>query len=233
MEPETVSKSPKKIMRGISALGLALLLLAWIPVQAAGLSVPLSESEADAWRFRVYLDDREIGYHHFYLQRSGDLRVLRSEANFEYRLMFVKLFHYEHENRETWSGDCLRSIESRTDSNGEPYRVDGRAESGYFRVDASAGKAELPECVMSFAYWNPAFLDQGRLLNTQNGEFLDVEISPPVAELVTVRGESQPAYRYRLEADELQLDLWYSTNSEWLALESEVQGGRKLRYELL
>jgi len=233
MEPETVSKSSKKITRGISALGLALLLFACIPVQAAGLFVPMPESEADAWRFRVYLDDREIGYHHFYLQRSGDLRVLRSEANFEYRLMFVKLFHYEHENRETWSGDCLRSIESRTDSNGEPYRVDGRAESGYFRVDGSAGKAELPECVMSFAYWNPAFLDQGRLLNTQNGEFLDVEISPPVAELLTVRGEPQAAYRYRLEADELQLDLWYSTNSEWLALESEVQGGRKLRYELL
>jgi len=86
---------------------------------------------------------------------------------------------------------------------------------------------------MSFAYWNPAFLDQGQLLNMQSGEFLDVEISPPVAEPLTVRGELQPAYRYRLEAGELQLDLWYSTNKQWLALESVVRGGRKLRYELL
>ena len=86
---------------------------------------------------------------------------------------------------------------------------------------------------MSFAYWNPAFLDQGQLLNTQNGEFLDVEISQPVAEPLTVRGEPQAAYRYRLEAGELQLDLWYSANRKWLALESEVRGGRKLRYELL
>jgi len=223
----------KMMRRCFTGLGVLLLLLACIPVQAAGSTVPMSEPAADAWRFRVYLDDREIGYHHFYLQRSGDLQVLRSEANFEYRLMFVKLFHYEHENRETWSGDCLRSIESRTDSNGDPYRVDGQIESGYFRVAGSAGEATLPECVMSFAYWNPAFLDQGRLLNTQNGEFLDVEISPPVAEPLTVRGEQRPAYRYRLEAGELQLDLWYSTNKEWLALESEVGGGRKLRYELL
>jgi len=210
-----------------------LLLCACIPVQAAGVSAPTAETAADAWRFRVYLDDREIGYHHFYLQRSGDLSVLRSEANFEYRLMFVKLFHYEHENRETWRGDCLRSIESRTDSNGEPYHVDGQAESGHFRVAGSAGEAELPECIMSFAYWNPAFLDQAKLLNTQNGEFLEVEISPPVAEPLTVRGEPQAAYRYRLEAGELQLDLWYSANRKWLALESEVRGGRKLRYELL
>lgn len=208
-----------------------LLLPALGPVGVPAVSA--MEPPEEAWRFRVYLDDREIGYHDFYLQRSGDLRVLRSEANFEYRLLYVPLFRYAHENTETWSGDCLRSIESRTDSNGEPYRVDGRAEPGYFQVDASAGAAKLPECVMSFAYWNPAFLGQGWLLNTQNGEFLEVEISAPVAEPLTVRGEPQPSYRYRLEAGELRLDLWYSTRNEWLALESEVRGGRKLRYELL
>jgi len=204
-----------------------------LSLSAAALAHAAESAAADSWRFRVFLDDREIGYHHFYLQQSGDLRVLLSEANFEYRLMFVKLFHYEHENRETWNGDCLRSIESRTDSNGQPYRVEGRLEPGRFRVDGSAGEANLPECVMSFAYWNPAFLDQARLLNTQDGEFLDVDISPPVAEPLMVRGESRPAYRYRLEAGELQLDLWYSADKEWLALESEVRGGRKLRYELL
>jgi len=214
-------------------LALMLVLAAWPSAHAVESPVADAGAEADAWRFRVYLDDREIGYHNFYLQQSGDMRVLRSEANFEYRLMFVKLFHYEHENRETWNGDCLRSVESRTDSNGEPYRVDGRVEPGRFRVDGSAGEADLPECVMSFAYWNPAFLDQGRLLNTQNGEFLDVEISPPIAEQLLVRGEQQSSFRYRLEAGELRLDLWYSANNEWLALESEVRGGRKLRYELL
>jgi hypothetical protein len=214
-------------------LGLLLVLAAWTPAHAVESPATAAAAAADAWRFRVYLDDREIGYHNFYLQQSGDTRVLHSEANFEYRLMFVKLFHYEHENRETWNGDCLRSIESRTDANGEPYRVDGRLEPGAFRVDGSAGEADLPECVMSFAYWNPAFLEQGQLLNTQNGEYLEVDISPPVAEPLTVRGEPQASFRYRLEAGDLRLDLWYSADHEWLALESEVRGGRKLRYELL
>jgi hypothetical protein len=212
---------------------LSVALAAGTPSHAVESPATEAGAAADAWRFRVYLDDREIGYHNFYLQQSGDTRELRSEAHFEYRLMFVKLFHYEHENTETWKGDCLRSIESRTDSNGEPYRVDGRLETGRFRVEGNAGEADLPECVMSFAYWNPAFLGQGRLLNTQNGEFLDVDISQPVAEPLSVRGEQQPSYRYRLEAGELRLDLWYSADNEWLALESEVRGGRKLRYELL
>ena len=63
------------------------------------------------------------------------------------------------------------------------------------------------------------------------GTLLDVDISSPVFEELEVRGESRPSYRYRLAAGAINLDLWYSTDNEWLALESEVRGGRTLRYE--
>jgi hypothetical protein len=197
-------------------------------------SQPAAESDpGEAWRFRVFLDDREIGFHHFYLAENGQSRQLRSVADFEYRLLFVKVYDYEHENLETWAGDCLQSVQSRTDANGTPYAVDGRLDSEGFRVDATDVEETLPECVMSFAYWNPAFLRQERLLNTQNGEFVEVDVSQPVSESVIVRGEPRPARRYRLEAGDLNLDVWYSTDDEWLALESEVRGGRTLRYELM
>ena len=214
--------------------------LAFALAVAAGAAPALASDAAaagaandDAWRFRVYLDDREIGYHHFYLAGNGDTRQLRSVAEFEYKLLFVTLYDYEHENLETWSGDCLHSVDSRTDANGEPFAVEGRRQAGGFRVDGSAGELTLPGCVMSFAYWNPAFLQQERLLNTQNGEFLDVDVSDPVEESLEVRGERRSAVRYRVEAGELSLDLWYSTDDEWLALESKVGGGRTLRYELM
>lgn len=183
-----------------------------------------------AWKFRVYLDDREIGYHHFYLAESGDTRQLKSVASFEYSLMFVRLYHYEHENNEIWSGNCLQSIDSQTDSNGKPFRVNGRRAAGEFRVTANGGEESLPECVMSFAYWNPSFLEQSSLLNTQDGEFLEVEVSEPVLEQLEVGGAQLSSWRYHLAAGTLKLDLWYSTDREWLALESEVRGGRTLRY---
>lgn len=203
------------------------------PVQAGAESAAEGVESGQAWRFRVYLDDREIGYHHFRLADAGDRQVLHSEADFEYRLMFLTLYEYEHENRETWSGDCLYSVDSRTDANGEPFSVEGRRTAGAFRVQARGDTVRLPECVMSFAYWNPAFLRQQRLLNTQNGEYLEIAVSDPVPESRVVRGEQRPALRYRLEAGELSLDLWYSIDNEWLALESEVKGGRTLRYELM
>jgi hypothetical protein len=193
-------------------------------------SVSANEQE---WRFRVFLDNTEIGYHNFFLQKIEDTLQLQSEANFEYRLLFVKLFDYEHRNNETWMGDCLTGIESRTDANGKPFEVNGILNGETFMLSGTAGQVELPACSMSFAYWNKAFLEQERLINTQNGEVVDIEVSEPERVELEVRGVMQPAYRYRLGAGEMKIELWYSENHEWLALETDARGGRRLRYQLL
>lgn len=185
------------------------------------------------WRFRVYLDDKEIGYHDFVLEQVDNQQRLQSEASFEYRLMFVKLYGYEHENTETWTGECLTAIDSTTDANGKPFQVSGSLEGDRFVLNGTAGQVELPSCNMSFAYWNPAFLKQDRLINTQNGEVLDIEVSEPERVEIEVRGVLQPAWRYQLGAGEMKIELWYSENHEWLALETEARGGRRLRYQLL
>lgn len=185
------------------------------------------------WRFRVYLDNKEIGYHNFSLQHLDEGSRLRSEANFEYRMLFVKLFGYEHENTETWDGNCLTRIESRTDANGKPFEVNGTLQGEKFLLSGTAGDSELPNCAMSFAYWNPAFLQHDRLINVQNGEVLDIEVSEPERVELEVRGVLQPAYRYLLGAGEMKIELWYSENNEWLALETDARGGRRLRYQLL
>ena len=205
-----------------------------IALIAALLTSSVSAMAADQeWRFRVYLDDKEIGYHDFTLQEIDEQRTLQSEANFEYRLLFVKLYGYEHENTETWVGDCLTGIDSTTDANGKPFQVMGSLQGDRFLLSGTAGEVELPFCNMSFAYWNPVFLQEDRLINVQNGEVLDIEVSEPELVELKVRGVMQPAYRYELGAGELKIELWYSENDEWLALETEARGGRRLRYELL
>lgn len=223
---------PNRLREALIATGLVVALF----VSGGPLSANPPElddaASGSTWNFKVYLDEKEIGYHHFYLVESGETRQLKSVASFEYSLMFVRLFHYEHENNEIWKGDCLQSIDSRTNANGKSFRVYGRRTDGEFRVSANGAEESLPECVMSFAYWNLSFLEQSTLLNTQDGEFLDVEFSGPVFEQLPVDGGQRPSYRYHLAAGDLKLDLWYSADRQWLALESEVRGGRKLRYVL-
>ena len=186
-----------------------------------------------AWKFRVYLDDKEIGFHEFRVLEQDGLQRLETEANFEYKLLFLTLYEYAHENTEIWQGDCLAKIESYTDANGDPYEIKGARDEDRFVLESTEGSAELPPCVMSFAYWNPAFLEQDRLLNSQNGQFVDVEVGAPERVDLEVRGIPRQALRYRLEAEDLGIEIWYSENQEWLGLQADAAGGRKLRYELM
>ena len=196
------------------------------------LNTPVLATEQQ-WRFRVYLDDKEIGTHDYVLNQQEEHLRVRSQASFEYRLLFVKLYAYQHENIETWSGNCLTAIKSSTDANGKSFAVKGELKDDRFVLIGSAGTSELPSCNMSFAYWNPSFLDQRQLINTQNGELLEVEVSAPELEEIEVRGNRLTARRYRLTAGAMEIELWYSENDEWLALETNAKGGRRLRYVLI
>lgn len=192
-----------------------------------------SEKTEQVWRFQVYVNDRPVGVHEFRLQQQGEQQLLSSVAEFEYKLMFVTLYNYQHRNQEVWQDGCLASIDSSTDANGKDYAVTGKKGVDGFRVVAKQGSATLPDCVMSFAYWNPEFLRASRLLNTQDGDYLEVTVSDPAIEPLQVQGKEMLAQRYQLTAKKLELALWYSEQGAWLGLESIYDNGRTLRYELL
>jgi hypothetical protein len=180
------------------------------------------------WRFRVLLDGQEVGTHTYRLEsRDGERRV-QSDAQFNVRFLFIDAYTYIHQARERWHGDCLKAIESRTDDNGEKSSVRGARNGASFELAGS--RAELPGCVMSFAYWNPAMLKQGRLLNAQTGELLDVRVEPLGEETVSVRGQPMAARRYALYAPKFRIDVWYAADRQWVQLESTTESGRKLRY---
>lgn len=207
---------------------LALLLLA---APAAG-SPPVAAGGDQVWNFRVLLDDSEIGFHRFRLTENDGQREVYSEARFDVRFLFVTAYRYRHETTEYWSDGCLSRIASRTVTNGDEVSLNGRRSDEGFIVETGDSDHRLPKCVMTFAYWNPAFLDESHLLNPQSGRYMEVDAAPVKQERLDVRGESVLATRYRLRSDELTLDVWYSETGEWLALESIATGGRKLRYEL-
>jgi predicted GNAT family acetyltransferase len=194
---------------------------------AAVASPPRSE-----WHFTALLDGKPIGYHRFALTDAGDGLELRSEAQFDVKFLLFVAYRYAHESRERWQGNCLQSISSRTDDNGKRFSVRGVETDGQFLLRDGQRQESLPACVMTFAYWNPAILHQTRLLNSQNGDYLEVRVTPVGRETILVRGTEVPAQRYALRGKGIAIDLWYSLTQDWLALESVTDGGRHLRYEI-
>jgi hypothetical protein len=215
---------------------LAILLL-WVMapamVLAANANAPSAGSTEQEWNFKVYLDDSAIGYHSFRLSQEQDHQLLETEAEFQVKFLFVTAYRYEHENTEIWKGDCLQQIESHTDANGKLMSVRGNQVPEGFQLNTAESSKAVAGCVKTFAYWDPRFLEESALLNSQTGEIIPVQIEPLGQRAIRAQGREVEALGYRMRGKNLDMQIWYSLDRQWLGLESTIKGGRTLRYELI
>jgi hypothetical protein len=209
--------------RVVGAIALVSLFAALIPPGSAATS-------SREWRFEVYLDDKPIGYHSFQLSSEAQTRRLRSEARFRVKVLGLTLYTYVHQSLELWKADCLQGVDASTDDNGTDFRVHGERRGEQLLLENQSGETRIPGCVMTFAYWNPAILAQQRLLNVQTGEYVPVSVEQLGQSTLKVDGRAVAATHYRIATDENDIELWYSTDHDWLGLRSTTRGGRQLDY---
>lgn len=194
-------------------------------------SVAISAKE---WAFDVYLDKNKIGLHTF---TFNDSKELISTAKFNVKVLFINAYQYDHKAIEQWQGDCLSTLESHTLENKVETNIKAKLSGQEFTVDDGKVKQKLPACTMTFAYWNPKILQQSKLLNPQNGEWLDTKFTNLGTETIDVKNKKVEASHYKLDGslngkNKLKIELWYSENNEWLALKSITPEGYTINYKL-
>ena len=187
-------------------------------------------SLAKEWTFDAILNDKLIGQHTFIYKDDKTL----SQANFEFEYFFMD-FIYQHKSTETWDGNCLKSITSNTDDDGEIYDVDGRLGLDGFVVSSNNKTTKLPLCIMTFSYGNPKILEQKKLMNAQSGEYLDVDIEFLSQEDYILKGKNIKANLWQIKAEgesgDLLIHLWYDENMQWVGLKSSTPIG-DMHYKL-
>ena len=189
------------------------------------------ESSLSEWRFKVFLDQREIGFHDFRVSILGEQLRMETTAEFDVKILFFNAYRYRHKNVELWNSDCLTALDSSTDANGDDFMISGAVNNGRFIVSDGTDTESLPPCVQSFAYWNPKFLNATNLLNSQTGELESVSINFEDEDVVQVNGTGINAHRYVIKAKAAAITLWYaSADARWLALQSIDDNGRTIRY---
>jgi hypothetical protein len=196
----------------------------------AGMSLDVQANTERQWQFRVFLDDREIGYHRVRMTPEADGRRVSVEANFKVKVLFITAYRYEHQTEEFWKGSCLANIDSRTDDNGKELYIQSQPGASPFMVKTHDGAQELEGCIRSFAYWDPELLNASRLLNTQTGEYQEVEVLELGESPLEIDGELVEALQYRILVEDRSIDLWYTPDMNWLALQSVTDGGYRIRY---
>lgn len=195
----------------------------------------LASTPSERYAFNVLLDGDRIGSHVFEISETDAGRRVQSNAEFDVTVLFVPVFSYRHSNEEVWRDGCLARIVSETDSNGERFAVNGtRLGDGYAVETAEDRRRYAASCLMSFAYWDPAIVDQGRLLNAQTGELVDVEVTPLEQPSLTLQGREVPVSGYHIATAGKDVDIrvyYHRDSRRWLALESTLNNGRVMRYE--
>jgi hypothetical protein len=205
------------------SLASAMLLSAWLVATGAA---------AREWHFDVSLDGFAIGTHDIRLQEDGKARSAHGDMQFRVSLLGFEAGSYEQHEEETWQGDCLTRLDSKTVEKGAATTVAGRLDGGSFMIERAGTTQKLPSCVMSFAYWNPRVLKQAKLINVQTGAWTPITVSELGSEAYTVRGAPVEATHYRVDTARNRIDVWYSPQGEWIGLRSTSHEGHVLNYRL-
>lgn len=193
---------------------------------------------AKEWFFDVYLDKSLIGQHRFELiEAENGKQTLISKANFNVKVLFINAYEYEHKATEIWQNNCITSLTAHTVENDEVTDVKARIENAALIVESQSEIQSLPACVMTFAYWNPAMLNQTQLLNPQNAQYLKTDIKQLDDEEMMVKTQTIKTQHYKLLGsfkgkNKLNIELWYDKNHDWVALKSITPEGYTISYKL-
>lgn len=210
-----------------------------IAVTLLGFLTCLGSVSQEAWSassqtydFKVFLGKDEIGRQRFDVYSEGDRTQVRVDARFTVKFLYITVYTYRHTNVETWEGTCLREIRAETDDNGESFFVNGIFRNGRLQVRTQAGDWIGEGCIKTFAYWNPEWIKDERLLNSQTGEHQPASILVVGEETIPVQGVPTRTTHRRIVTDKFTIDLWYTLNGRWVALRSTTKKGDTLRYTL-
>ncbi len=204
---------------------LSILLFLFIGISSNSFAI-----QQQNYDFKVFLGDKEIGFHKFMVTPHKDQTYVSSEANFDVKFLFISAYTYLHQNSEVWKGECLQAINAITDDNGDALFVRGKYRDQALNLQTHNGQKQLEGCIKTFAYWDPSLLKSNKLLNVQTGKIEEVNVEVLGKSEINKNGSLIRAYHYRINNPKFSIDLWYSDNKEWLALESTTENGARLRY---
>jgi len=194
----------KSVLRTAAATLAAVFIVAGSGMAAA--------AQAETLNYTVLRDGKTIGTHAVTIDQNGAETRVGVETDIAVKVLFVTAYKFKHTSQETWSNGRLVSITSTTDDDGTPKELNARAENGRLSVDSKVKGQERRQhadtTALPASLWNAATVKQSALLNTLDGQVMQIEVEDLGMEDLDAGGASLTARHYAITG-ELTRELWF------------------------
>lgn len=182
------------------------------------------------YEYAVVRDGRQIGVQTLEFAPAGDDEfIVRIHADVAVTFLGIPVYRYEHDAEEHWRGGLLVRLQSRTDSNGKPRRVDLKRVGDRLVGTYNNDPRELPGDLIPASLWHPATIHQTVLLDAVKGVGRQVHIADRGKERIAVNGETVEAHRYSVTG-ELEREIWYGADGQIVRVQVISDDGSLVAY---
>lgn len=209
----------------------------WIALLAFVILAPL-QAMAQPWKpahgarleFDVLRDGGKFGSHILRFARDGDRLTVKTDVKLRVDLGPINFFEYLHDVTETYAGDRLVWVGSRTKKDGKWKTLSVEPAEGGLKVTGEKFKGVLQGPVIPSTHWNEDEMKQPKMFSTETGEMLPIKVKDRGIEKIKAGGQTIEARRYDVDS-ELDASFWYDAQGRWVKCAFEAQGS-KIEYVL-
>ena len=200
-------------------------------VVPVSLPTPFSAYDGAVIDFQVLRKGKPFGRHVLTFNELDDGRLqVTTDVDLDVKFGPITAFKYRLDATEIWDNGRLVGLNGKSNNDGRRGKVSARANGDQLIVDSTKFDGALPASIIPSSHWNILQITGDRMLSTETGEVLDIDVERIGEDTVLVNGTEVPATHYRLKSD-LTVDLWYDDQNRWVKLIFEARG-QEIQYVL-
>jgi hypothetical protein len=212
------------VMAGAVAIALSMSSGADDVARQVSLPTPWIATDGAVIDFTVLRKGKPFGSHVLTFDRADDGELtVTTDVDLDVKFGPITAFKYRLDSVERWVDDQLVSLNGICNNDGKKAKVSAEAEAGMLSVASSEFNGDVATTIIPSSHWNILQMYQDRMISTESGQLLDINVETVGRDTVMVGNTAVDATHYRLKSD-INVDLWYDDQSRWVKLTFETKG---------
>lgn len=191
-----------------------------------------AQASPETIRFAITRNGEQIGTHAIEINRSGKETSVSVSTDLTVKVLFVTAYRLQQTESERWQDGKLVALNSTCDNNGARHTVSAVAKGSGLELKVDGKATVVDSNILPGSFWNPELLKRPTMLDTKDGQLMQVSVRDGGEEEVTVNNRAVKAHHYTINSRYSQ-DVWYDDQARLVQAKLVASDGSVIMYRLL